>query len=469
MGRRSVSLLALAAVCAGIALPVAVAAPAGAAPVEDTDFRRITFPVEGATRYSDDFGAPRVGHTHQGNDIMGTKLQHEVAVKDGTITFARTDASGTSGNMLTLTDDDGWFYYYIHINNDTPGTDDGANPDAFRFAPGITVGSKVKAGQFIAYMGDSGDAETTAPHLHFEVHKPDRTAIDPYTSLRLSQGFAVNGRCRYDDNPKPKPSIDSGPGYYALGSDGGVFTFGDAPFLGSTGAMKLNQPVVGMTTNPAGAGYWLVARDGGIFSFGDASFAGSTGSLRLNQPIVGMAATKTGKGYWLVARDGGIFSFGDAGFFGSTGSLRLNQPIVGMTPTPSGHGYWLVARDGGIFSFGDAGFFGSTGAMKLNQPVVAMAASAAGDGYWLLGGDGGIFAFGNAPFYGSLPGTGLCTPPGAATIVASRTGNGYWIEGVDGSTWSFGDTRFLGAVNGLPVKPNAPTISLAVAASAPNG
>jgi hypothetical protein len=60
-----------------------------------------------------------------------------------------------------------------------------------------------------------------------------------------------------------------------------------------------------------------VASDGGIFSFGDAAFFGSTGSLVLNKPVVGMAATPDGRGYWLVASDGGIFSFGAAAFFGS--------------------------------------------------------------------------------------------------------------------------------------------------------
>src|SRR5688500_11372321 len=61
---------------------------------------------------------------------------------------------------------------------------------------------------------------------------------------------------------------------------------------------------------PVGDGYWTVASDGGIFAFGDAQFFGSTGSLRLNQPIVGMAATPFLEGYWFVARDGGIFAFG---------------------------------------------------------------------------------------------------------------------------------------------------------------
>src|SRR5205807_2556028 len=125
---------------------------------------------------------------------------------------------------------------------------------------------------------------------------------------------------------------------------------------------RADAPASAAPNGAVGPGYWLVASDGGIFSFGSARFFGSTGAIHLNQPIVGMAATPAGAGYWLVASDGGIFSFGDARFFGSTGAIRLNRPIVGMTPTPSGRGYWMVASDGGIFSFGDAAFYGSTGA-----------------------------------------------------------------------------------------------------------
>ena len=162
------------------------------------------------------------------------------------------------------------------------------------------------------------------------------------------------------------------PGYWMVASDGGIFAFGSAGFHGSTGALTLNKPIVGMAATPDGKGYWLVATDGGIFSFGDAGFYGSTGALTLNKPIVGMAATPDGKGYWLVASDGGIFAFGDAGFHGSTGALTLNKPIVGMAATPDGKGYWLVASDGGIFAFGDAVFKGSTGALTLNKPIVGM-------------------------------------------------------------------------------------------------
>ncbi|MGH9917500.1 MAG: hypothetical protein ACRD6W_01305, partial [Nitrososphaerales archaeon] len=135
-------------------------------------------------------------------------------------------------------------------------------------------------------------------------------------------------------------------------------------------------------------GYWSTASDGGVFTFGDAQFYGSTGGVRLNKPVVGMASTSDGRGYWLVASDGGVFTFGDAKFYGSTGGMRLNQPVVGMAPTGDGHGYWLVASDGGIFTFGDAPVHGSTGSLRLNKPVVGMATTPDGNGYWLVAADG---------------------------------------------------------------------------------
>ena len=56
-----------------------------------------------------------------------------------------------------------------------------------------------------------------------------------------------------------------------------------------------------MAATPDGRGYWLVASDGGVFTYGDAAFYGSTGGSVLNEPIVTMAATPDGRGYWLVA------------------------------------------------------------------------------------------------------------------------------------------------------------------------
>jgi hypothetical protein len=163
-------------------------------------------------------------------------------------------------------------------------------------------------------------------------------------------------------------------GYWLDATDGGIFTYPNNAFYGSTGSLVLNKPMVGMAATPDGMGYWLVASDGGIFSYGDALFYGSTGSLVLNKPVVGMASTPTGLGYWLVASDGGIFNYGDANFYGSTGSIVLNKPVVGMASSPSGKGYWFAASDGGIFNYGDAPFQGSAGSLHLNAPVVGMAA-----------------------------------------------------------------------------------------------
>ncbi|HEY4410613.1 MAG TPA: M23 family metallopeptidase, partial [Acidimicrobiia bacterium] len=292
-----------------LATVVAATAPGAArAAIDPNDpavvVRRITFPVEGPVSYRDDFGDPRAGHTHQGNDLMVPKLRPLLAAADATVRRIFVDNGiATQGNMLVLRDAEGWEYWYLHINNDTPGTDDGLNPPAFAFAPGIEVGTRVTAGQVVAFAGDSGDAETAGSHLHFELHPPGSgsgatssggtgAAVDPYPSLRLAQGFRFGNHCAFDTNSAPSPASASAsasasaPGYWLLGADGGVFSFGAAGFYGSTGAIKLNRPAVAMAATPTGNGYWFAATDGGIFAFGSAAFFGSTGAIRLNQPIV---------------------------------------------------------------------------------------------------------------------------------------------------------------------------------------
>jgi hypothetical protein len=209
-------------------------------------------------------------------------------------------------------------------------------------------------------------------------------------------------------------------GYWLMASDGGIFSYGDAAFYGSTGAIKLNKPIVGMASTPTGRGYWLVASDGGIFAFGDAGFFGSTGAVKLNKPITGMSPSGSSKGYRMVATDGGIFSFGDAPFFGSTGATALAKPISGMAPTPSGQGYWLVASDGRIFPFGDAAALGSASALRS---VAAVAPTSSGAGYWAVGADGSLAAFGDAVDLGHP--TGALTRPivGMAVLPPAVPGN----------------------------------------------
>ncbi|MCU1429527.1 MAG: repeat-containing protein [Actinomycetia bacterium] len=244
----------------------------------------------------------------------------------------------------------------------------------------------------------------------------------------------------------------SSDGYWLLASDGGVFTFGDAKFYGSTGALNLKAPIIQMIATPSGRGYWLMASDGGVFTFGDARFYGSTGALPLKAPIIQMIATPSGRGYWLLASDGGVFTFGDARFFGSTGALRLRSPVVQMVPTNDGNGYWLRASDGGIFTFGNARFFGSTGSLNLAAPIIQMVPAPSGNGYWLLAANGAVFGFGSAHFHGSTSTQAVPAPP--VQLVPTPSGNGYWLAHADGSVFAFGDAAYYGSMLGRHVNAN---------------
>ena len=251
-----------------------------------------------------------------------------------------------------------------------------------------------------------------------------------------------------------KPPSGHPSGYRLVATDGGIFSFGNLPFCGSTGSITLNRPVVGIASTPDGGGYWMVASDGGIFAFGNAGFHGSMGGRPLNRPIVGMATTPNGGGYWLVASDGGIFSFGNAKYHGSTGHMHLHKPIVGMAATPDGNGYWLVASDGGIFSFGDAKFRGSAGHLHLNRPVVGMATDTKTGGYWLVASDGGIFSY-DAPFLGSMGNRPLNRP--IVGIQAPVGGTGYRMVASDGGIFSF-KAPYFGSMGGRPL--NKPVVGI---------
>jgi hypothetical protein len=234
-------------------------------------------------------------------------------------------------------------------------------------------------------------------------------------------------------------------GVWTAGANGRVDAYGVAAWRGDylrplpappklPVPRRLNAPIVGMARTFTDAGYWLLGRDGGIFSYGDATFHGSTGGMQLNQPVVGISVGRDSSGYWLVAADGGVFAF-DVPFYGSAGALPLNQPVVGMATSPTGNGYWLVARDGGIFAYGDAVFAGSTGDIVLNQPIVGMAADPDGAGYWFVAADGGVFAF-DAGFHGSA--VGLLAANDRVVGMAPHAVGGYILATESGRIIGFG-------------------------------
>ncbi len=133
------------------------------------------------TYFSSTFGAPRPeGRQHQGNDLMAPKLSPVYAATDGVVSIV---ADGPrSGRYLVIEMSDEWSTWYMHLNNDLPGSDRGGADWAYTLAPGIGEGVSVVAGQLIAYVGDSGNAEGSGAHTHFELHHFGH-AINPFQYL----------------------------------------------------------------------------------------------------------------------------------------------------------------------------------------------------------------------------------------------------------------------------------------------
>ncbi|HTI32493.1 MAG TPA: M23 family metallopeptidase, partial [Miltoncostaea sp.] len=125
------------------------------------------FPVAGGASFTDDYGAARADTGwHHGNDLFADRGTPVVAVADGTLSKVGINALG--GNRLWLTDDRGNAFYYAHLS---------------AYAPEALEGARVHAGQVIGFVGNTGDAITTPPHLHFEVHPGDGDSVDPYPYL----------------------------------------------------------------------------------------------------------------------------------------------------------------------------------------------------------------------------------------------------------------------------------------------
>lgn len=140
----------------------------------------IVFPVIGPHSFVDTFGALRDGgrRRHAGIDIMARKGVPIVAVAAGVI--EKVDVGALAGQYVVVRHDDGWRSKYLHLDNDTPGTDDGLG---FGYAKGIHVGMRVQAGTVLGFVGDSGNSERTVPHLHFGLYQPNGLPINPYRAL----------------------------------------------------------------------------------------------------------------------------------------------------------------------------------------------------------------------------------------------------------------------------------------------
>ena len=218
--------------------------------------------------------------------------------------------------------------------------------------------------------------------------------------------------------------------------------------------MRTHWPQAGQHTStwlaPAPHGYWLVGSDGGIFTFGSALFYGSTGSLKLQRPVVGIVPTADRGGYWLDASDGGVFSYGDTQFHGSSQASACTRQaqVCPTASTPPSWAWCLRATEAATSwwppmaaslhsetpaSGSCPGIAGCSGA------AVAVMPDHSGNGYWVVTATGHVYTFGDAPYFGG-PGRGTVT-----SAVATPDGMGYWVLLSDGEVLSYGDAAPLGS------------------------
>ncbi len=323
-----------------------------------------------------------------------------------------------------------------------------------------------------------------------------------------------NGQC----NP---PQHQAGLGYRLVASDGGVFTYGGDNFYGSVGGKAPDvrgetridwwssgsqcpgDQMMGIASTPDGGGYWTVASDGGVFTFGDAPFFGSRGGISPSTDpnacdVAGMVVTPDGQGYWLFDLDGNVYPFGDAAFksdpakTSACGETLSGDTIVSMAVTPDGGGYWLATGSGKVFAYGDAGClgdsYGFTSDAKCGPtgtelcPTVGITPTADGKGYWLADANGWVYPFGDATSYGNAFGSyaacvfpvGVGNPGGGNLVVAGTTapcttiigiwatqdGKGYWMLTAAGGIITYGDATFSGSPSSLSLL--APIVSMEV-------
>jgi len=341
--------------------------------------RGIMFPIfpNSATtwnRNQDTYGACRSGcsRRHQGEDLMAPKMTKLLAVKGGTVVELR---HRSTGNSLYIRGDDGWFYCYLHINNDSAAGsgDDGSNPVDRAWGPGLRKfatgpnsmneaaarGYRVREGELVAYVGDSGNAEGTGPHLHFEIRKPASGTYSSETS-RLWASASVNPR---ESLRNAKPAREGGsvpPETFRPWNNSRDFVIAQyRDFLGrdpSEGDIAYYGGMLDAGTKSPDwlMQYFLESREGD-------SMTQAIG--RLYQAFYRRLPDTAGFTYWLDARRSGSWSipriaeqFAKAPEFGRMYGTLSNaryvelvyQNVLGRPADAQGKQYWVDQLEAGV-------------------------------------------------------------------------------------------------------------------------
>lgn len=165
------------------------------------------FPVAGDVEFIDSWGFPRMtgtpsAHWHQGTDIFATYGTPLIAAENGVLTNIGVGSLG--GNKLWVKGASGTEYYYAHLS---------------AFAPDVAEGKPVRAGELVGYVGDTGNAKGTSPHLHFEIHPGGIGPVNPYPILKAAYGNRPVARATVPTTVPvaPAPTVAPAPAIAASG------------------------------------------------------------------------------------------------------------------------------------------------------------------------------------------------------------------------------------------------------------
>lgn len=356
----------------GLALAASLAPAVGAASAAEV--RTITLPIQAdqaaKVHWTDTYGAARSGgRPHLGVDMLGAKMIPLVAARSATVIWGKFDDAG--GSYLRLRDDEGWEYQYIHLNNDTPGTDDAKARCTQTYSPKLcatvesngrlTIGTRVAEGEVIAYLGDSGNAETVGSHLHFEIYKPSGSgpqSIDPTPSVDAALARIGKG----DRAPAPAapvaktPVVPSPPPAAAPGQAG----FADWFFYQVSGRYPNTAEKAAFESDIGTQGPWpAMARRV------DGSSTAATVD-RLYHAFFLRYPDTAGLRYWVCMRGTGLSVAKVAENFAASDEFRLRYPsgdfgqfldqiyrdVFNREPDPAGKAYWLDLLQAGTVNRG---------------------------------------------------------------------------------------------------------------------
>lgn len=233
-------------------------------------------------------------------------------------------------------------------------------------------------------------------------------------------------------------------GYWVIGANGQVFSFGQAPDPNNVPAMAdhnpgITQHIIAAEGHPSADGFWTLEQGGKVHAYGASQFYGDASTVGVTD-FVDIGVTNTGNGYWLLRSSGGVYTYGDAGyligtFMGSstTGELPSGGSGTDITRTasaicghPTGAGYWITDYKGRVGNFGVAVNYGEiTPPLPASGYPGAIECTSDGTGYWILWGNGQIFNYGSAGVPLALGGSAPGFIGGAFT---SNSLTGIWTD-----------------------------------------